>query len=181
MQKSFPKRLEEQVAGLSAYMSLPEPASGNTFLRLIRLPARGRETVVDLSSCGFRFRLRVTRFLKSLRQNFLHHDSSGNEPSQKTNPSIEISSSYLNADDSAVRILDHLNFNDFRNDLEDDLHADHFFLFYTNSEDFECRAVSNPHKKKSTEEWNLLINHSYGLELSPPRRLVYDHLGSMIA
>ena len=113
MQKSFPKRLEEQVARLSAYMSLPEPASGNTFLRLIRLPARGRETVVDLSSCGFRFRLRVTRFLKSLRQNFLHHDSSGNEPSQKTNPSIEISSSYLNADDSAVRILDHLNFNDF--------------------------------------------------------------------
>ena len=82
MQKSFPKRLEEQVARLSAYMSLPEPASGNTFLRLIRLPARGRETVVDLSSCGFRFRLRVTRFLKSLRQNFLHHDSSGNEPLQ---------------------------------------------------------------------------------------------------
>ena len=180
MQKSFPKRLEEQVARLSAYMSLPEPASGDTFLRLIRLPARGRETVVDLSSCGFRYRLRVTRFLKSLRQNFLHHDSSGNEPLQKTNPSIEISSSYIDADDSAVKILDYLNFNDFRNDLEDDLNADHFFLFYTDSKDFECKAVSNPHKKKSSEEWILLINHSYGLELSPPRRLVYDHLGSMI-
>ena len=181
MQKSFPKRLEEQVARLSAYMSLPDPASGNSFFRLVRLPSRGRETVVDLSSCGFRYRLRVTRFLKSMRQNLLHYDSNSNEPPQRTNPSIEISSSYLNANDSAIKMFDHLNFNDFSNDLEDDLHADHFFLFYTDSEDFGCRAVTNPHKKQSTEDWTLLINHSYGLELSPPRRLVYDHLGSTIA
>ena len=130
MQKSFPKRLEEQVARLSAYMSLPDPASGNSFFRLVRLPSRGRETVVDLSSCGFRYRLRVTRFLKSMRQNLLHYDSNSNEPPQRTNPSIEISSSYLNANDSAIKMFDHLNFNDFSNDLEDDMHADHFFLFY---------------------------------------------------
>ena len=68
-----------------------------------------------------------------MRQNLLHHDSSSNEPPHRANPSIEISSSYLNADDSAIKMFDHLNFNDFSNDLEDDMHADHFFLFYTDS------------------------------------------------
>ena len=181
MQKSFPRKLEEHTARLSAYMNLPEPGSGNTFLRLIRLPARGRETVLDLNTSGFRYRIRVTRFLKSLRQNFLNCDSKNVKPPQNIVPSIEISSSYLDADNLAVRIFDHLKFKDFHNDLDDDSDADHYFLFYTDSEDFECRAISNPHKKKSTEEWTLLINHSYGLELSPPRRLVYDDLGSMIA
>ena len=51
MYKSFPKRLEEQVARLSAYMNLPEPASGDLFFRLVRMPAKGRETVVDINSC----------------------------------------------------------------------------------------------------------------------------------
>ena len=63
-----------------------------------------------------------------MRQNLLHYDSNSNEPPQRTNPSIEISSSYLNANDSAIKMFDHLNFNDFSNDLEDDMHADHFFF-----------------------------------------------------
>ena len=32
-----------------------------------------------------------------------------------------------------IRLLDHLNFDEFVSDLEDDPTADHFFLFHTNS------------------------------------------------
>jgi hypothetical protein len=64
--------------------------------------------------------------------------------------------------------------------LEDDIHADHFFLFHTNSKDFGCHGISNPHQKKWPENWLLLINHTYGLELFPPRRLVYDASGTMM-
>ena len=76
MHKSFPKRLEEQVARLSAYMNLPEPSSGDLFFfRLVRMPAKRKETVVDINSCGFRYRVRITRFLKSLRRSLLNCES----------------------------------------------------------------------------------------------------------
>ena len=178
MHKSFPNRLEEQVAKISAYMNLPEPASGDTLVRLVRLPAKGRETVIDVNNCGFRYRLRVTRFLQSFRERFLNHES-GNSQNMHF-PPVEISSSYIDTDSPTIRLLDHLNFDEFTNDLEDDIHADHFFLFHTNSKDFGCHGISNPHQKKWPENWLLLINHTYGLELFPPRRLVYDASGTMM-
>lgn len=177
MHKSFPKRLEEQVARLSAYMNLPEPASGDLFFRLVRMPAKGRETVVDINSCGFRYRVRITRFLKSLRRSLLNCESPKPNLKQAFVPPVEISSSYLDAQSPTIRLLEYLNFDEFVNDLEDDPTADHFFLFHTNSKDFGCRAITNPHHKKWPENWTLLINHTYGLELFPPRRLVYDEVG----
>ena len=181
MHQSFPKILEERAAQYSAYMNLPEPNSGEMFFRLVRMPLKGRETIIDVNSCGFRYRVRVTRFLSSIRDNLKDTWHKENSFSQPSSPSIEISSSYLDADSSTIRLLDHLDFKDFSNDLEDDPKADHFFLFHTNSKDFECRAISNPHRKKWPEDWLLLITHSYGLELFPPRRLVYDESGSSLA
>ena len=104
MHKSFPKRLEEQVARLSAYMNLPEPASGDLFFRLVRMPAKGRETVVDINSCGFRYRVRITRFLKSLRRSLLNCESPKPNLNHAVVPSVEISSSYLDAQ-SPTRLI----------------------------------------------------------------------------
>lgn len=175
MQNFFPSLLEEQASKHSSYMNLPEPASGETFTRLVRLPFKGRETVVDINSCGHRYRVRITRFLSSLREFTLKKTNIGEFGKQNiTPPSIEISSSYIEAETPTVRLLNHLEFNDFSNDLEDDKEADHFFLFHTNSKDFVCRGISNPHNKKWPEDWILMINQSYGLELYPPRRLVYQ-------
>ena len=64
---TYAEVLEKQAARHSATMELPEPNSGLFFLRLVRLPKRGRETVVDIFSAGHRFRVRVTRFLSPLR------------------------------------------------------------------------------------------------------------------
>ena len=126
----FPKILEERAAQYSAYMNLPEPDSGEMFF--VWCVCQGRETIIDVNSCGFRYRVRVTRFLSSLRENLRDSLQKPNFFSQLSSPSIEISSSYLDADSSTIRLLDHLDFKDFSNDLEDDPKADHFFLFHTN-------------------------------------------------
>ena len=104
-------------------------------------------------------------FLKSLRRSLLNCESQTPNLDQAMAPSVEISSSYLDAMSPTIRLLDHLNFDEFVSDLEDDPTADHFFLFHTNSNDFRCSAISNPHQKKWPENWTLLINHTYGLEL----------------
>ena len=51
MHQSFPKILEERAAQYSAYMNLPEPDSGEMFFRLVRMPLKGRETIIDVNSC----------------------------------------------------------------------------------------------------------------------------------
>ena len=133
MHQSFPKILEERAAQYSAYMNLPEPDSGEMFFRLVRMPLKGRETIIDVNSCGFRYRVRVTRFLFFITGKPQGFTAKTEFFSQLSSPSIEISSSYLDADSSTIRLLDHLDFKDFSNDLEDDPKADHFFLFHTNS------------------------------------------------
>lgn len=58
--------------------------------------------------------------------------------------------------------------------LESDLHNNfkdnHFFLFFTDSQNCIASGISNPNEKKH-ETWIRIINRSYGTELIPPRRL----------
>jgi len=46
-------------------------------------------------------------------------------------------------------------------------------MFYTNSSGYTAKGISNPHTKKWPEDWLRLIHRSYGVELTPPRRLFY--------
>ena len=172
---TYAEVLEKQAARHSATMELPEPNSGLFFLRLVRLPKRGRETVVDIFSAGHRFRVRVTRFLSPLRDT-LSFDEEKKEyvADIKAPVPIELSASFMDADDSYVRMLTKESFGGFVTDLSEDKDADHYFLFYTNSFGFASRGISNPHAKKWPENWLRLINRSYGMELHPPRRLFYQ-------
>ena len=172
---TYAEVLEKEAARHSATMELPEPNSGLLFLRLVRLPKRGRETVVDLFSTGHRFRVRVTRFLAPLRDTLSYDSKDECFCSNRTQPiATEISASYLHPEDSFVRMLKKEYFGGFVNDLSEEKEADHYFMFYTNSFGFVSRAISNPHAKKWPENWLRLINRSYGLELHPPRRLFYQ-------
>ena len=92
---TYAEVLEKQAARHSATMELPEPNSGLFFLRLVRLPKRGRETVVDIFSAGHRFRVRVTRFLSPLRDT-LSFDKEKKEyvADMKVHVPIELSASF---------------------------------------------------------------------------------------
>lgn len=171
---SYPLLLERQAARLSGAMELPPPHSGRIYLRLVRLAQRGRETVMDVYASGNRMRIRVTRFLAPLRETIkidpmdgqLSVDSSIRIP-------IEVSSDFLDPCDSFLKMIAKEDFGNFANDLSDEIDADHFFVFYTNSSGYTAKGMTNPHAKKWPEDWLRLIHRSYGMELHPPRRLFY--------
>ena len=176
--QSFPYYLERHASRLSASMDLPPPNSGRTFLRLMRLPKDGRETILDLTTYGQKFELLVTRFLKPLRDEITKGFEIGDEELSKvTSWPIEISSMRMGFDDALAFALQTEDYELFEDGLSESMNADHYFLFFTDSNEFVCKAVSNPVRDPRFENWVRVINRSYGLELNPPRRLVYDSVG----
>lgn len=176
--QSFPYYLERHASRLSASMDLPPPNSGRTFLRLMRLPKDGRETILDLTTYGQKFELLVTRFLKPLRDEIAKGFEIGDEELSKvTSWPIEISSMRMGFDDALAFALQTEDYELFEDGLSESMDADHYFLFFTDSNEFVCKAVSNPVRDPRFENWVRVINRSYGLELNPPRRLVYDAVG----
>ena len=176
--QSFPYYLERHASRLSASMDLPPPNSGRTFLRLMRLPKDGRETILDLTTYGQKFELLVTRFLKPLRDEIAKGFEIGDEELSKvTSWPIEISSMRMGFDDALAFALQTEDYELFEDGLSESMDADHYFLFFTDSNEFVCKAVSNPVRDPRFENWVRVINRSYGLELNPPRRLVYDSVG----
>ena len=176
--QSFPHYLERHASRLSASMDLPPPNSGRTFLRLMRLPKDGRETILDLTTYGQKFELLVTRFLKPLHDEIAKGFEIGDEELSKvTSWPIEISSMRMGFDDALAFALQTEDYELFEDGLSESMDADHYFLFFTDSNEFVCKAVSNPVRDPRFENWVRVINRSYGLELNPPRRLVYDAVG----
>ena len=171
---SYPLLLEHQAARLSGSMELPPPHSGRIYLRLVRLAKRGRETVLDLYTSGNRMRIRVTRFLAPLRETIEMDPIDGQYSVRKDmKVPIEVSSADLDPWDSFLKMMSKMDFGDFAHDLSDEIDADHYFMFYTNSSGYTAKGITNPHEKKWPENWLHLINRSYGMELHPPRRLFY--------
>ena len=176
--QSFPYYLERHASRLSASMDLPPPNYVRTFLRLRRLPKDGRETILDLTTYGQKFELLVTRFLKPLRDEIAKGFEIGDEELSKvTSWPIEISSMRMGFDDALAFALQTEDYELFEDGLSESMDADHYFLFFTDSNEFVCKAVSNPVRDPRFENWVRVINRSYGLELNPPRRLVYDAVG----
>ncbi len=171
---SYPLLLERQAARLSGTMELPPPNSGRIYLRLVRLARRGRETVIDFFTSGNRMQIRVTRFLGPLRE-IIRIDPVDGRLSVDTTRTVpvEVSTDFLDPWDSFLKMIAKENFGNFANDLSDEIDADHYFMFYTNSSGYAARGITNPHAKKWPEDWLRLIHRSYGMELHPPRRLFY--------
>ena len=156
-------------------MDLPPPNSGRTFLRLMRFPKNGRYTILDLTTYGQKFELLITRFLKPLQREILKGFESGDENlSMVKSWPIEISSMRMGFDDGLAFALQTEDYEQFEDGLSESVDADHYFLFFTDSNEFVCKAVSNPVRDPRFENWVRIINRSYGLELSPPRRLMYE-------
>ena len=171
---SYPLLLERQAARFSGAMELPPPHSGRMYLRLVRLAQRGRETVMDVYTSGNRMRVRITRFLAPLRETIQIDPIDGNfSIDQSLVVPVEVSSCYFDPEDSFLRMIAKEDFGSFADQLEDEIQADHYFMFYTNSSGYTAKGISNPHAKKWPEDWLRLIHRSYGVELSPPRRLLY--------
>ena len=177
---SYPLLLERQAARFSGNMELPPPHSGRMYLRLIRLAQRGRETVLDVYTSGNRTRVRVTRFLAPLRET-IEMDPVDGKLSQiltKKIP-IEVSTCDLDPWDTFLSMIGKEDFGSFAHDLSNEIKADHYFMFYTNSSGYTAKGISDPHAKKWPENWLRLIHRSYGVELSPPRRLFYQEPSSL--
>ena len=58
---------------------------------------------------------------------------------------------------------------DISSRLSDGERDDHFFLFYTDSNNCIAAGISNPYQNQN-ELWIRLINRSFGTELVAPRR-----------
>lgn len=119
-------------------------------------------------------RIRVTRFLAPLRETIEMDPIDGQYSVRKDmKVPIEVSSADLDPWDSFLKMMSKMDFGDFAHDLSDEIDADHYFMFYTNSSGYTAKGITNPHVKKWPENWLHLINRSYGMELTPPRRLFY--------
>ncbi len=177
---SYPLLLERQAARFSGAMELPPPHSGRIYLRLIRLAQRGRETVLDVFTSGNRMQIRVTRFLAPLRDSIKIDPIDGGLSVDHANQvPVEVSTDFLDPWDSFLNMIAKEDFGSFANDLSDEIDADHYFMFYTNSSGYTAKGMTNPHAKKWPEDWLRLIHRSYGMELHPPRRLFYREPASL--
>ena len=168
MDLSFPLALERQASSLAASLFLPDPNSGNFSFRIARFPSEGLEVLTDVYKVGARFHIQVTHFLESLRPRL-----SEIEPTNSLFElpiSIEISCSACDHNNPLVSELIKRPPFEFQNDLSDSQSENHFFIFYTDSHNYIAKAISEPHSKSWAEDWQRLINRSYGTEHLPPRR-----------
>ena len=147
-------------------MVLPKPESGQFCFRLSRFPLDGTETIVDVYSNGHRFFVTVTRFLLSLRAFLIN---SKTEDVSFANFPIEISTSECQRLNPLIREISTSQIFDISSRLSDGIRDDHFFLFYTDSNNCIAAGMSNPYQNQN-ELWIRLINRSFGTELVAPRR-----------
>ncbi len=168
MDLSFPLALERQASSLAANLFLPDPNSGNFSFRIARFPSEGLEVVTDVFQVGARFHLQVTRFLESLRLRL--SETKAINSAFDLPISIEISCSTCDRNNPLLSELLKRPPFDFQNDISDSPSEDHFFIFYTDSRNCVAKAISEPHSKSWAEDWQRLINRSYGTEHIPPRR-----------
>jgi hypothetical protein len=136
-------------------------------MRLSRFPNEGTETILDIQTVGARVFVTVTRFLNSLREQI----TTSSNDNYEGLPSIivDISISEISGNDPIIREILSNQIFDLKSDLNQEIKANHFFLFFTNSQNCVSAAISNPFQKLN-EQWVRLINRSYGTELNAPRR-----------
>jgi len=168
VQHSYPYALERQASHLAAPLRFPEPASGRKLLRLVRLPAKGHETVIDLHIRKNSCTITVTRFLKPLRQLWENLDRPSEMPRIKI--PVEISLANLDCNDALFRETQRGTVLDCINAPIDDSTLDHYLMFFTDTIDCKIIAITDPYKTRKAEAWHRIINRSYGAELVPPRR-----------
>jgi hypothetical protein len=136
-------------------------------MRLSRFPNEGTETILDIHTMGARVFVTVTRFLNSLRERVMTSSNDNYEGSPLT--TVDISISEISGSDPIIREILSNQIFDLKSDLNQEIKANHFFLFFTNSQNCVSAAISNPFQKLN-EQWVRLINRSYGTELNAPRR-----------
>ena len=136
-------------------------------MRLSRFPNEGTETILDIHSMGTRVFVTVTRFLNSLRERVktFSKDNSHDTPLI----TIDISISQISGRDPIIREILSNQIFDIKSDLNQEIKDNHFFLFFSDSQNCVTAAISNPFQKLN-EQWVRLINRSYGTELNAPRR-----------
>ena len=83
---------------------------------------------------------------------------------------VEISSGFISRTEFLINEFNLINKNALIPELENSKSGNHYFLFYTDSFDCTVSGISNPHEKVHAELWHRIINRSYGLEHSVPRR-----------
>jgi hypothetical protein len=104
---------------------------------------------MDVYTSGNRMRVRITRFLAPLRETIQIDPIDGNLSVDKTLVvPVEVSSCYFDPEDSFLRMIAKEDFGSFAHQLEDEIQADHYFMFYTNSSGYTAKGISNPHAKK---------------------------------
>ncbi|MBT3568010.1 MAG: hypothetical protein HN494_04110 [Opitutae bacterium] len=176
-QNSYPYALERQASLLAASLRFPEPSSGRWLLRLVRLPAKGRETIIDLEKRNNRCAVTVTRFLKPLRQLWEALDRPSEIP--RTTIPLEISMANLDCNDALFRETERGTVLDCINAPIDDSGMDHYLIFFTDTIDCKIAAITDPYKMRKAEAWHRIINRSYGAELIPPRRCFVEETVSV--
>ena len=164
---SFAHLIERQASTLSASLVLPKPNSDNFCMRLSRFPNEGTETILDIHTVGARVFVTVTRFLNSLRERITTFSNDNCQDSSLI--TVDISISELSGTDPIIREILSNQIFDIKSDLNQEIKDNHFFLFFTDSQNCVTAAISNPFQKLN-EQWVRLINRSYGTELIAPRR-----------
>ena len=165
---SYSFSLEKQASRFAASLPLPEPNTNSWLFRLARLPAKGRETLVDVEKRGGRFFVTVSRFLIPLRRLWESHGRPQILP--KGIVPVEISISTLPVDDPLNREIMGYTPLDCLDAPSNDPVADHYFCFFTDTRECNIATISNPYENRKAESWHRLINRSYAAELVAPRR-----------
>ena len=83
---------------------------------------------------------------------------------------VEISSGFISHTEFLIKEFNSINSKSLMPELENTKFGNHYFIFYTDSFDCTVSGISNPHDKAHAELWHRIINRSYGLEHSVPRR-----------
>ena len=162
---------ERQVSTNAACPILPQGV-GCWALRLIHLPAEGPETVWDFSGALDSNAVSVTRFLESLRDRW---ERTGFPSETIRGVPREISQTELPNREPIVREIEKGIFWGCRQGLQYWLDADHYFLWFRNTEGVSrVAAITNPFSQPHAESWQRLINRAIGSGLLPPRRFVAD-------
>ena len=162
---------ERQVSANAACPLLPE-GQGRWALRLIHLPVKGTETVWDFLSGPLCNKVRVTRFLQSIRRQW---ERTGY--SLETLPGVpkEISQAEMPCREPIILEVGKGLVWGCRQGLENRMDADHYFLWHRDIKGTtRISAITDPFKQPHAESWQRLINRSIGAGLIPPRRLVAD-------
>ena len=162
---------------MAASLRFPEPSSGRWLLRLVRLPAKGRETIIDLENQNNRCVMTVTRFLKPLRLLWEALGRPSEIPSRII--PIEISMANLDCNDALFLETERGTVLDCINAPKDDSSLDHYLVFFTDTIDCKIAAITDPYKLRKAEPWHRIINRSYGAELVPPRRCFVEETVSV--